>query len=494
MRHVPAGLIQVISLGPGAPSVIDVPLAPLGGDLLFPDDPQPEFVSIRGTTAAVTLQENNGVAILDVAAALAGRDPVQRIFSVGRAGDRPADLTADATISFTETFPADALEDAPNAGVRTPDAVAWSAHGSVLYTADEGEQDFTGSRGWSGHDPVTGRLVYEEKGLERIAARFGHYPDERSDAKGIEAEGLATATMGGRELAFVGSERGSFLAVYDISRPRSPRFVQLLPTGVEPEGVLPIASRKLVVAASELTGNITIYTAVAGKPAGTPARPQISSAGASQPWAALSGLAADPSKARVLWSVPDNALPSELYRIEVKGARARLRSSLIRLDGEQARYDLEGIAVDPGKPRGGFWLASEGNAAFGEEDYVGNLLVQVDGKGDVLREIPLPAAIDSPGGGVIRSNGYEGVAVSDDGRHVLAAIQREYAGDAAVGGVSTPASRATTLRTGAGSSSSTRSTPPRRAPTGSGSRRSSAWAATATRSSSATTRRAPRRR
>ena len=34
--------------------------------LLAPDDPQPEFVSIRGTKVAVTLQENNGIAVIDI--------------------------------------------------------------------------------------------------------------------------------------------------------------------------------------------------------------------------------------------------------------------------------------------------------------------------------------------------------------------------------------------------------------------------------------------
>jgi len=49
--------------------------------------------------------------------------------------------------------------------------------------------------------------------------------------------------------------------------------------------------------------------------------------------------------------------------------------------------------------------------------------------------VPLPEAIDGPAGGVIRSNGFEGVTVSHDGRHLLAPIQREYGGDAAQGGV-----------------------------------------------------------
>lgn len=426
------GLIQVIALEPGGPRVIDVPLAPLAATLFFPDDPQPEFVSIRGTKAAVTLQENNGIAIVDIAAALAGRTAVEKVFSVGTAGNRPADLTDDDTISFAERYPADVdRTEEPNAGARTPDAVAWSADGRVLYTADEGEQAFTGGRGWSAHDAATGRTVWEDTDLERRAARFGHYPDSRSDAKGIEVEGVATATMGSRQLAFVGSERGSFLAVYDISRPRSPRFVQLLPTGVEPEGILPIPSRELVVTSAEGTGNLTIFQGVDEPPSGTATRPQIVSAGKGTTWAALSGLTGDPSKAGVVWAVPDNALPSDLYRIDIDGGTARLTSRAIRKDGVQARYDLEGIAA----LKHGFWLASEGNARFGEEDYAPNMLVKVDARGNVIREVVLPEQIDSPAGGVIRSNGFEGVAVSDSGRYLLAAVQREYAGDAVIGGV-----------------------------------------------------------
>lgn len=50
--------------------------------------------------------------------------------------------------------------------------------------------------------------------------------------------------------------------------------------------------------------------------------------------------------------------------------------------------------------------------------------------------IPLPLAIDGPGAGRLTSNGFEGVAVSPDGRYVLAAIQRAFAGEPKIGGVS----------------------------------------------------------
>ena len=79
-------------------------------------------------------------------------------------------------------------------------------------------------------------------------------------------------------------------------------------------------------------------------------------------------------------------------------------------DGEQVLFDLEGIAVDtsiahPTKDAG-FWLASEGNASTTR-----NTLIQVDGSGEILREIFLPPEIHAPGGR-ITSNGFEGVTVS----------------------------------------------------------------------------------
>ncbi len=45
-----------------------------------PEDPEPEYVAINpaGTKAAVTLQENNGVAVVDVASG-----EVESVFSAG---------------------------------------------------------------------------------------------------------------------------------------------------------------------------------------------------------------------------------------------------------------------------------------------------------------------------------------------------------------------------------------------------------------------------
>ena len=89
---------------------------------------------------------------------------------------------------------------------------------------------------------------------------------------------------------------------------------------------------------------------------------------------------------------------------------------------------------------GGFFLASEGTGSAVSP----NLIVQTDLFGRVLREIQLPNNIDpgadatlggtavgAIGGGRIRSNGYEGLTLSADGRYLFACIQRGFNGEAA---------------------------------------------------------------
>jgi hypothetical protein len=67
----PAGFIQVVTidtanLANSTVAKVDLTSATLqAAGCQFENDPQPEFVVTHGTTAAVTLQENNGVAIVD---------------------------------------------------------------------------------------------------------------------------------------------------------------------------------------------------------------------------------------------------------------------------------------------------------------------------------------------------------------------------------------------------------------------------------------------
>ncbi len=440
------GYVQIIALNESdlaSSTITDVMFNEVemsNAGLYFAGDPQPEFVDISGDGhVAVSLQENNGIAVVHVTTG-----EVDGIFSTGVVSDRPADLVEDDAISFTDTYPADVSEE-PFAGSRFADAIAWSADSSTIYSADEGEFNFTGGRGWSiwsWAPSGQGSFVWDDGGaFEATSVGYSHYPESRSENKGTEVEGIEVGTYGDKTFVFVGSERGSFVGVYEMIDATTPVWVQLLPTGVSPEGLLAITSRDLFVTSDEVSGTISIFEGVEGVWEGDIGSPTIRSAGVDEPWAALSGLAASSSDATVLYAVPDNAMPSEIYMIQITGDGVASLESMgaITMDGSPVPYDLEGIAVDTSDAAPdesvGFWLASEGNADFGEDSYRANTLVQVDASGAVLQEVLLPAEIDSPESGLIRGNGFEGVAISDDGAYLLAAIQRQYTDDAENGGV-----------------------------------------------------------
>ena len=67
------GYVEVVRLNladfansPSATVTFADPAVLSAAGLIAIDDPQPEFVSIRGSKVAVTLQENNGIAIIDI--------------------------------------------------------------------------------------------------------------------------------------------------------------------------------------------------------------------------------------------------------------------------------------------------------------------------------------------------------------------------------------------------------------------------------------------
>ena len=92
----------------------------------FPDDPEPEYVSINASNqAAVTLQENNHIVIIDLATG-----NVVRHWSAGTT-THLADTVEDNDIQFVNQI--------VNAR-REPDAIAWTP-GGRLVTANEGDYD-----------------------------------------------------------------------------------------------------------------------------------------------------------------------------------------------------------------------------------------------------------------------------------------------------------------------------------------------------------------
>lgn len=231
---------------------------------LLTDDPQPEFAAIRAdNTAAVTIQEDNAVAIVDLPTAT-----VTDLWSLGSI-DRLADLTGDGDIVFDDPYnPASVTDQDPRGGLgaeREPDAIAWIDGGTKLVIAEEGEYNLNGGRGWSIWKP-DGELVWETEGsLDELMARHNLATDGRATSRGNEYEGLTAATFDGREYVFVGSERAFGLAAYDVTNPGSPRFVTAIPTGREPEGIVASEAREIVITSNE-NGNADSWTVMEGIP------------------------------------------------------------------------------------------------------------------------------------------------------------------------------------------------------------------------------------
>lgn len=407
MPHVPAngaerdepGWVTIVDLDgrPDRWSTRTVLLEGLPG-MLFPEDPEPEFVDVneRGD-AVVTLQENNHVVVIDLR-----RGRVERHWSAGSASAQVADTDDDSAIVFDDAI----------STKREPDSVVFVGNRHVA-TANEGDYE-GGSRSFTIFG-IDGDVVNDSgNALELALVRHGHYDDGRSDAKGVEPEAIATDTFRGDELLFVGAERSNAVAVYELRGTRT-ELRQVLPTGSEPEGLLPIPKRDLFVTANEDDGTLSIFRYERG-PATYPTTvsDDSTSGGAVPgtaspiPWGALSALAAHPTTPGMLYTVHDSVYgDSRIYTLDATSRPATIVDVLDLTAGSSESWDLEGIAVRPAPAGGGFWLASEGSAAAAAPDAVRlNHLLAVAPDGTIVSEVPLPAIA----GATPTSNGFEGVA------------------------------------------------------------------------------------
>ena len=246
---------------------------------------EPEYVAIdqQSKTAYVTLQEANGVAVVDLRSA-----EVSDVWSLG---------TVDRSRVPLDASDRDGLNIRTYANVRTfrqPDAIAaYQVRGrTYLVTADEGdtrdwagysEEIRVGDLGKNGLEPACDAVkagagfsglsrlkitranglnaagtcyetlygfggrdmsVFTADGqlvsttgdeLERITSaavpaffNSDHGSssfDNRSDDKGPEPEGVALGKVRGRTYAFVGLERVGGVVAYDVTEPARPRFV-----------------------------------------------------------------------------------------------------------------------------------------------------------------------------------------------------------------------------------------------------------------------------
>lgn len=368
--EAPPGFVEIFTME-GEPSGWERRRVTLENlDMFEASDPEPEYLDINDDNlAAMVLQENNHIVLIDLEAA-----KVVGEFSAGEKALVGVDVRDDHRIELSERSAA-----VP----REPDSVAWCSAGII--TANEGDYR-GGSRSFTIFDTLGSVLFDSGSQTEEIAVQLGHYPDHRSEARGTEPESVSVATYGDTEYIFIGLERANLVLVYSLKKGTSePSFVQALATGPGPESVLPIPQRELLLIGSEadfpqddLRSHIGLYHYQEGKPE----FPCLRSDGLA--WGALSGLTADPKDESILYSISDKGLrPNRIFRIEpsAPGPNLSLECQISDREGQPTEYDLEGIAASSD---GGFWLVAEGG------DNKADTLLRVGKDGQVLEELAVP--------------------------------------------------------------------------------------------------------
>ncbi len=409
--QLPAGFVVIFDVAAKTLKKVELTgIADIGGE-----DPEPEFVDFNpNDEIAVTLQENTWIAIIDGKTAT-----VTGGFSAGAVSVENVDTKKDGALNFTGKM-ADV--------VREPDAVKW-LDAERFVVANEGDWN-GGSRGFTIFNR-DGSVAYDSgNALDLDAARLGHYPDARNK-KGVEPEGLEVATFGEQQYIFVVEERSSLVAIYKDTG-AEPEYVQTIPSGISPEGIVAIPSRNLLVTANEVDlredGGIGSHVMVYELAEGEAAYPQLVSDndenGLPLGWAAISGAVADAEKPGILYAVSDSVLSAEpaIYTIDATAKPARIiaKTVITRAGHPAQKLDLEGITLDG---EGGFWLASEGDTA----KLTPHALYHVNAKGEIKQEIAFPAELLA---NETRS-GSEGITAIGEGDDMTLwiAIQREWKDD-----------------------------------------------------------------
>ena len=260
-------------------------------------DIEPEYVSVLGNYAYVTLQENNGVAKVNLSTKL-----IEQVFELGSVdfSDKLVDISdtdggikpvlgnnvrglrmADGIAAFTvlgsqrfasgrDYFMTANEGDGRDYGTYNDEQRRSTGLTSRLKTLkDDASVPYTafGSRSASIFDASNGALVWDSgNSLQSLAIAAGVYDDLRSDDKGVEPEGIVTTRWDGRQYAIVGLERTtkSMLVVFDVTTPASTTFVTslVIPDSLSPEGLTVLdaakspSGRPLVVVSNEVSNTL----------------------------------------------------------------------------------------------------------------------------------------------------------------------------------------------------------------------------------------------
>ena len=265
------------------------------------NDIEPEYVSILGKFAYVTLQENSAVAKVNLAT-----NKIEKIFSLGTAdySTQLVDLTDRDNPSGSTSLFKPLLGQAYE-GLPMPDGIAaYRVEGKDYFiTANEGDgrdyDDYTdeargsgnanrvkrltddanvgsdltttfGSRSITNFDADTGvRLWDSGNTLQTISFAGRVYDDGRSDDKGVEPENVVVAKLDGRSYAIVSLERGtsSMLAVFDVTDPTAGQLVTstVIAGSISPEGLKIVdaqqspTGRSQLIVSNEVSNTIDLF-------------------------------------------------------------------------------------------------------------------------------------------------------------------------------------------------------------------------------------------
>jgi hypothetical protein len=413
--QMPSGNLKIVPISAGVPDCNAIKTVEMTGlATIAPEDAEPEFVDVNSQgEIVVTLQENNHIAIVDGKTGNAAAH-----FPAGAVTLENVDTKKDGKLSFTGS-----QENV----LREPDSVKWLDDNRFV-VANEGDYE-GGARGFTIFSK-TGEVLYESgPSFEYEVANLGHYPEHRNK-KGNEPEGLATGTFGDDKLIFVGSERGSLVGVYKDTG-AEPQFVQALPSGIGPEGLISIPSRNLFVTANETDlvedslarSHIMIFERTEAPATYPMIAAKLTDEGTPLGWGALSALAAG-DEAGKLFAASDSVYSGQpsIFTVDATQTPALITGKLVvTRNGDPAqKLDIEGLVADGD---GGFWLANEGDAA----KLVPHALIHVDDKGEIKEEIGFPIELLA---GQTRF-GLEGITTTGEGDDLtlVMAVQREWADD-----------------------------------------------------------------
>ena len=293
-----------------------------GPDADLAKDVEPEYIAISedSKTAWVSLQENNGIAKVNL--------QTKSIEAIYPLGFKEYSLEAN-TIDASDKDNVKELKSWPVKGMYQPDAIKYVKINGIGYIISANEGDSRDYGGFSEEVRIgaltldetvfpasldylnksnlgrlkttttlgdinndgkveelysygarsfsiwseNGNLIYDSgnsiatETLGLTANRFNDN-DKRSDDKGAEPESVAVLNIGNeRYILFVGLERNDQVLIYDITNPTAPQFLDILAhVGDEaPEGLLIIPAedspngKTLLVVSNEDSGTVTMY-------------------------------------------------------------------------------------------------------------------------------------------------------------------------------------------------------------------------------------------